>query len=314
MSDQDGRRGEEFPPHPEAAIEGLVGQLEGVDFSPTDPTMGDAFGSWWRRAARAAALGRPEPFQRWPRLADELRLSWRDVVVASGRSILGTLETVQGLEGDRAVIDAEDLRCLYAIESEVTGLITWDPAVTELIGLVVGAADSRPLTEAGVELLRRHAVSFPLASSRRIPPVAEPLSGIDLAVGTAPVMPVRHVAATSSEAVDEVALFDGGRPSDRMMARFADRQGEAVTPGGRLFRAIPHLDRWWGIRVRIEGEGAAGIVAARLGSLRLEPLPIEDDDAGHFEASLAGLTPDVQSRLVASEIMLRSVDGGRFTV
>ena len=140
MSDQDGRRGEEFPPHPEAAIEGLVGQLEGVDFSPTDPTMGDAFGSWWRRAARAAALGRPEPFQRWPRLADELRLSWRDVVVASGRSILGTLETVQGLEGDRAVIDAEDLRCLYAIESEVTGLITWDPAVTELIGLVVGAA------------------------------------------------------------------------------------------------------------------------------------------------------------------------------
>ena len=314
MSDQDGIRGEESPPDSEAAIERLVDQLDREIVSTTDASVAAAFGTWWRRAARAAALGRPEPFLRWPRLAEERRLSWSEVVVASGKGILNTLETVQGLEGDRAVIDAEDLWCLHAIEPEATGLITWDPSVTDLVGLVVEAADSRPLTESGVELLRRHAARFPLAASRRIPSLAEPLSGIDLAVGAAPVTPVQHVAATVSEVVEDAVLFDGGRPSDRMIARFADRQGEAVTPGGRLFRAIPQLDRWWGVRVRIEGEGAAGIVAARLGSLGLERRTIEDENAGHFETSLAGLTPDVQSRLVASEIMLRSVDGGRFTV
>ena len=69
-----------------------------------------------------------------------------------------------------------------------------------------------------------------------------------------------------------------------------------------------------GFSARSSGDGAASVAAARLGSRGLERLAVEDPDAVVFETSLAGLSPDVQSRLVASEIMLRSIDGGRFTM
>ena len=272
------------------------------------------FDGWWIRAARAAALGHPEPFERWPALAGSRRIRGGDVIDRLGRSILQRLETAAGPAGDEAVVDAEDLGCLSIVEPSVTGLIDWDVAAVEMVRLVVAAAESRVLSEAGVEAIRRHARWFPLPAPYRLPAVAEPLSGIDLVVAAAPASPVRHVAATPMVAEPEAVLFDGGRPSTSMIERFAGREGEAVTPGGHLLRAAPRLDRWWGVRVRLEGDGAASVAAARLGSRGLERLAVEDPDAVVFETSLAGLSPDVQSRLVASEIMLRSIDGGRFTM
>lgn len=281
-----------------------------VEWLRTEPTTSKGFEAWWLGAARAAGLGRHEPFLRWPAIASRIGVSAEVAIKRVCGSVLERLEGPIGMDGDRAVVDAEDLACLQSVEPVTTALLAWPNG---WVRMAVAAAESRALCAAGVETIRRHAVMFPLSEAMRLPVVALPLEPIDLMAGARRPGPVQVLAEVALVSETELVSFDDGRPSPRMIERFARRRGEGVTPTGRLFRAEPVLDRWWGVRVRVEGDGAGGVSDARLGSLRMTRHPGENGD-WHFEASLAGMTPDVQSRLLCSQLMLRSRDGGRFTV
>ena len=285
--------------------------LAGLD---TPPATAEEFGIWWIRSARAAVLGEPEAFDRWPSLATSLSLPPDGVIDRVCRTILRRLESDPGPSGDDAVVDAEDLLCLRGVEPERTRLVSWSGRLDDLVTLTVDAAGDRVLASEGVAAIRAHADAFPLPGRFRLPAIDHPLDHVDLLVGTTPLRPIAHVAAEPEAAGAEVAMFDGGRPSTRMMDRFAGRRGDAVSPRGRFFVAEPKLDAWWGVRIRIEGDGAETVLAARLGSRALDRLDVEEPGVTHFETSLAGFTPDVQSRLIGSEIMLRTSDGGRFSM
>ena len=125
---------------------------------------------------------------------------------------------------------------------------------------------------------------------------------------TPPVRPVCAVPSFEGELV-----FDGGRPSPRMMSTFGRRQGMILCGDGSkaMVRAILEPD--WRISVEFDAEHdwCGRIDGVRLGALSAAAL---DEDQDTWIASLSDFGLDTQTRLVGQPIMVTLSSGERFSM
>ena len=83
--------------------------------------------------------------------------------------------------------------------------------------------------------------------------------------------------------LETMALFDGGRPTETMLRRFADRKGEGVTPNQAMVRVMPQLDEFWGVVVRIAGDASGLVRSVRLGTRPMQRVEVPDGDRGDLD-------------------------------
>ena len=270
---------------------------------------------WWLRAARLAVLGHPSCFDGWPQLAADTGV---DVVRALRAAGLEGIEVLTDARGERlaeALVDAEDVACLMAVEPERTRLL---PAVafTGVSALWLEAAAEVVLdVDARVRLVRhRRAWTMPVTVG--LPVIDEGLDELELRLAVADCPPPVRLAPVFAYA-EEVATFDSGRPTEGMIRRFSERRGEGVTRDGRGLRVEGVLDPQWRVTVWIRGAAVEAIRTVRLGMLALMPDPdfdpVDGDEQPYF-AALATLPLDVRTRLVSSEIALSTGAGDRFVL
>lgn len=297
-----------------ALLAGLRRELEaeaswfeqGDEASAGAPEPQDFVG-WLLRAARLAACGDREPFRMWPRLATGLGINVEDAVAEAAATGIAVLDESSGIPLGEAVCDAEDASCLLAMEGETTGLLQ---ASAPRLGLWASAAEEIPLDDLAFETVEHRRVTWPVPSPARLAIVATPLHELDfLITARTATRPVR--LAPIFDAAPELAHFDGGKPSPRMLDRFNARRGRGVTPSGLELEVRAVLDEWWGVFVRIEGSAVKAIRHVRLGTLVLREVA---DQPGLWTAAIDRMPLEAILRILNGDIAVRTDDGGRFLV
>jgi hypothetical protein len=270
------------------------------------PEAGDLV-SWMLRAARLAAVGDGTPFAAWPQLASILNVDVIDAITKTAISSTKTLEESGGHALGEAIGDAEDASCLRSVEPGLTGLLA---AVFPILDLWIDAAEECPLDDDAIDLVHARRETWDLGEAERLAVVRTPLHELDLQVTAGLNGGVQRLAPVF-ELAEDLALFADGKPSKRMLAQFNARKGQGVTPGGLDIIVEPILDEWWDVFVRIKGTAAKFVRQVRLGTLLLERL---EDDAALWTVSLKNLPLDPLTRLVGSDIAIKTTDGGRFLI
>ncbi len=304
---------------PAARLERLRARVQNGPPVPADASPHERrgeFAAWWLMAGRLAALGDDGPFRTWPRVAGALAIDAIESIAESARHGVRILGDGGGEPLAEAIIDAEDAGCLAEAEARTTALLDGLSPIVD--AWMEAAADAVP-DEDAAEVLREHAVAFPLPSSARLPAVGTPLTSVELMAAAAS-MPMRRPTrlAPVFEFEETLALFDGGRPTETMLRRFAERRGEGVTPGEAMMRMTPQLDEFWGVVVRIAGDASELVRSVRLGTRpmrRVAPSETDGDPAADgvlYETVLAGLPLAERLRLLRSDIGITTADGGRF--
>ena len=260
------------------------------------------------RAARLSALGEPDRLLAWPGLATRAGLdavaSIREMA-AAGQSVLDGVA-----EGDlaQAIIDAEDAACLRIQEPKHTGLLS---GLEEVLACWSDSAEHAVPDALVVESLERHAVVWPLPDDCRLAIVAEPIDGHDLELAARlpadpPIRISKHGAALIEE--EELAMLDDGRPSRRLMDRFAAKRGGHELGSIGQIAARGELDEWWGVRLVLEGPVSAHVHSIRLGSM---PLRRDADDSELWSVRLHPLSLASRLRMIAMDFCIRLNDGTR---
>ena len=270
------------------------------------PEAGDLV-SWILRAARLAAIGDETKLAAWPKLASTLGIDVVDAMTKSAIASIKTLEESGGHALGEAIGDAEDASCLRSVEPRITGLL--EP-IFPLLDLWIETAEECPLDDDALDLVHARRETWELGGAERLAVVETPLHEIDLHIAAGLHGGVQRLAPVF-ELAEDLALFADGKPSSRMLDQFNARGGQGVTPGGLDIIVEPTLDEWWYVFVRIKGAAAKVVRQVRLGTLLLERL---DDDAALWTVSLKDLPLDPLTRLVGSDIAIKTTDGGRFLI
>lgn len=277
-----------------------------ADSAEDAPEARDLF-AWLLRAARLAACGDTAPFQTWPRLATRLGVHVADVVAEAAAAGVAVLDESSGIPLGEGICDAEDASCLLAVEGELTGLLQdsmpW-------LRLWVSAAEEIPLDDLAFEIVEHRRIAWPVPAAARLAIVATPLHELDLLLAARMEMPAIRLSPVFDSA-PELAHFDGGRPSPRMLDRFNARHGRGVTPSGLDLEVRAVLDEWWGVFVRIEGSAVKAIRHVRLGTL---PMKEVADQPGLWTAAINQMPLEAILRILNGDIAVRTDDGGRFLV
>jgi hypothetical protein len=225
-------------------------------------------------------------------------------VAAAGITVL---DESSGIPLGEAIADAEDALCLLTVEGEFTGLLQ---GTTAWLRLWVDAAEEIPLDDLAFEIVEQRRFGWPVPGASRLAIVATPLHEIDFLVAAKASRPAIRLAPVFDSA-PELAHFDGGKPSPRMLDRFNARGGRGVTPSGLDLEVRAVLDEWWGVFVRIEGTAVAAIRHVRLGTLPLEEVA---DQPGLWTAVIDRMPLEAILRILNGDIAVRTDDGGRFLV
>ena len=297
-----------------------------ADAARLDPQdLAAEFAAWILRAVRLAAVGDAEGFDQWPALASEIGV---DVTASIRDAAMDGLETLGDARGERlaeAIIDAEDAACLRLIEPQRTNLLS-DESFARLLVLWVDAAEGVLTDEDAASVLDAHRTAWPLPATARLSVVETPLGELEHRLAATSIPPAVRLAPIFEHA-EELATFDGGRPTDGMIRRFASRRGQGETPSGRSLSVEGTLDPHWQVTVWIKGTASALVRGVRIGTRALEihpdfvPSADEEGDAEGAQArprpwsvSLAGLPLDVRTRLICGDVAISTLDGGRFLV
>ena len=277
-----------------------------VDSSAEAPEPRDFIG-WLLRAARLAACGDPVPFQAWPRLATKLGIRVADAIAETAEAGIAVLDESSGIPLGEGIGDAEDASCLMAVEGELTGLLQDSAAWVRLWTM---AAEEIPLDDLAFEIVEHRRLTWPIPSAARLAIVATPLHEIDFLTAAKVTTPAVRLAPVFDSA-PELAHFDGGRPSPRMLDRFNSRHGRGVTPSGLDLEVRAVLDEWWGVFIRIEGTAVKATRHVRLGTLALKEVA---DQPGLWTAAIDRMPLEAILRILNGDIAVRTDDGGRFLV
>ena len=288
-------------------LDDVAGWLRGGSGATGDSPEAHDFVDWLLRAARLAACGDDEPFRTWPEIATTLGIDVTRAVADAAATGITVLDESAGIPLGEAVCDAEDASCLMMIEPSRTGLLD---ACMSRLGLWTSAAGEVPLDDLAFEVVEHRRSAWPVPVPARLPIVAAPLHEVDLLIAASAATPAVRLAPIF-EAVEEMAQFDGGRPSPRMIERFEARRGRGVTPGGLSLEVRGTLDEWWGVFVRIEGAAVSTIRHVRLGTM---PLQRNSESPEVWEVALGGMPLETILRLLNGDIAIRTADGGRFLV
>lgn len=269
-------------------------------------------------AARLAALGDEAVFGDWPSdlrsrfgeaASGDLVAKIRDACLA----LIPRLRSGSGSELASALRTAQSLQSLLEADRAHGGLLEPAHAIIEAMGL---DCDGLPLDdEAAAELAecpelrsQRTAWLIPLLAAPVGATASAALAHARRALGPVPVRQVRAVEALEAELV-----FDGGRPSQRMIERFAARRGTMVFEDETTAEVRAILEPDWQVKIQFAGdpERLQRIDRVRLGTRAAEPL---DEDRDFWRASLAELGVNAQTLLVNQPIMVQMRDGVRFSL
>ena len=276
------------------------------------------FVSWMLEAARLAALGDVEPFTEWPRLATAAGV---DLDAAMRRRALAGIEAIEkadGVELAEGVVSAEDAAFLVAIEAATTDLLGEGAGIAALRTWIDAAGEAVPDEEA-IEAIVAHGRRWPVTPERRLPVVERPLGELDLVSGgvlSQPGARWRRVLPRS-ERVEELAVFDDGRPTPGMIDRFAARRGRADLRDGTSCEIDSELDPFWQVSVSVQpGERVrrvrlgAVVLAAHADQEGAASLDVEGTRTWFVGLSRHPL--DVRIRLASSDLVVETDDGDRF--
>ena len=276
-------------------------------------------------SARLAAFGIEQPYRDWPSSisAEQARdlpslLQARCLHVIQDLNEIGSQSS--GRSGDSSLDStleqAQDLHCLHVIDRRHGALLA--PAHPAFEGL--SHVCSRVLLDDDA------AAGLEEASARRrcdlmdprcvLPVMLHPLGdsarlAVALDNASRPAIPV--VEVTPLPVFEGELVFDGGRPSQRMMRRFAERCGLIRCLDGSECDVRAVLEEDWRISIEFNGPEAwcRRIDRVRLGSRTTLP---DDDRRDFWSTSLQALGLDAQTRLVGQPILVALTNGERFSL
>ena len=267
-------------------------------------------------AARLCAWGEETAFRSWPSLigapaATELppRLS------ALCLDLLGRLRSQHGHPLAATLIECQDVCSLLTADLAHGMLLqeSHDP-----LAAVVHECDSVLLDDEAAVLLEEftRAQHLDLLSTEWVLGVVRHPLGetarLELArVAGSCTPPVRPICAVPS--FEGELVFDGGRPSTRMMSAFSKRRGMILCDDGSkaVVRAVLEAD--WRVSVEFDADPDW---CGRIDGVRLGALPAEaiDDDLDTWVTSLSNYGLDTQTKLVGQPIMVCLSNGERFSM
>ena len=130
----------------------------------------------------------------------------------------------------------------------------------------------------------------------------------DAALAAPPVTVINPVPRFARELV-----FDGGRPSPRMIENFQNRQGRILCADGTHAGVRAILEPDWRISVEFDADElwCDRIDSVRIGVLTASTL---DEDRDTWIASLGPFGLDTQTRLVGQPIVIALASGERFSI
>ena len=268
--------------------------------------------------ARLAALGDDQPYRDWPRVigGEQAEALVHSIETACAALIIG-LRQAEGTSADLdLLLEAQAFDSLLQVDRRQGGLL--EPIHQKIEALVLEASELLPNDELA-EALAEHPELQLIDAEARIPTLSAPigltarsaLARAGLELGSIPVKQVCRI-----EQLEPELAFDDGRPSERMIDRFASRRGVMSFDDGTMTEVRAVLESDWRISVQFGGAGDAGAVGpnvdlVRLGAREAEPL---DEGRDFWTLSLARLGVDAQTRLVNQPIMILMSDGQRFSL
>jgi hypothetical protein len=269
-------------------------------------------------AARLAVLGDDQAYRDWPRAVGSVQAgALAGSIDSACTTLILDLRGSDGTVGDLGlVLEAQAFDSLAQVDQRLGGLLQPTYRLIEAVVLEVsGLLPDDELAEA----LAEHPELQLIDEEHRLPSLVAPvgltarsaLARSGLEIGSIPVKKVCHI-----EQLEPELAFDGGRPSERMIDRFASRRGVMSFDDGTMTEVRAVLEEDWRVSVQFDGAGDAGAVGpgvdlVRLGACQAEPL---DDHRDFWTLSLARFGVDAQTRLVNQPIMILMSDGQRFSL
>ncbi|MAJ47958.1 MAG: hypothetical protein CBC35_11945 [Planctomycetes bacterium TMED75] len=294
-----------------------------------DSSINDAIGALQKRlaaagdpieqlfsAARLCAWGETEVFRSWPSLigspaASELHPRLGALCLA----LLRRLRSQDGATLAATLIECQDV-CSLLTADRVHGRLLQQ--LHDLLAGVVHECDSVLLDDEAAELLHE----FTQSQHLDLLPAEWVLGSVRHPLGATARMELARVAGSCTPPVREVCavpsfegelVFDGGRPSTRMMSSFGKRRGMILCSDGSkaVVRAVLESD--WRISVEFDADL---VWCGRIDRVRLGALPAEalDEDRDTWVASLSEYGLDTQTKLVGQPIMVCLSNGERFSM
>lgn len=265
-------------------------------------------------AAWLASLGDFEAYRSWPsRIPAEEAATIPDWLSSSCRMLILRLRKESGRNLADALLRAQELVCLMYVDQEHGALLE---AQYESIAGVLLECARLPLDDVAALGLEEHIDLQFLNRDHVIPIVAYPLgttacSALASMAQQDSVNDVQPVCPVPT--FEEELVFDSGRPSDRMMDRFAERRGALHCRDGSSSEVRAVLEEDWRISVQFTASDTwcEKIDRVRIGTRVAECI---DDHRDFWIASLGELSLDAQTRLINQPILVTLVTGERFSL
>ncbi len=272
--------------------------------------------------ARLAAIGEPDAYRAWPGALGDRAAELPEGIDAACLDLVVRLRRAEGEELVRALLDAQAFHVLRLVDRDMGGLLEPSHAVIEAMLL---DCDGLPLDdEAAGELhglleleLTPDAFLLPILAAPVGLTTCMAIAEARLAVGIPPVEHIGQVARfDKADQLEPELAFDGGRPSARMIERFARRRGEMRFDDGTTAEVRAVLEEDWQVTVKFriaESDEAwcRRIDLVRIGARLARPI---DDLRDFWTTSLANLGVDAQTRLMNQPILVKMSNGQRFSI
>lgn len=268
-------------------------------------------------SARLAAFGIDKPYRDWPgSISQDQAQALPGLLRAHCLRVVRELNQTQGEGLFSALVEAQDLHCLHVIDLRHGALLASVHSEFEALRHVCS----------GLPIDDEAACMIEETSMGRRCDLMDPECVLPLMLhpmGDSAVLAVAHeVASRQMIPVVEVTplpvfegelVFDGGRPSQRMIRRFAERCGLITCRDGSACDVRAVLEEDWRVSIEFNGPEAwcRRIDRVRLGSRTAVP---DDEHRDFWSTSLQTLGLDAQTRLVGQPILVALTNGERFSL
>ena len=262
------------------------------------------------------AWGEEEPYRAWPtRIDPDAASGLPSSIRSTCHELIGRLRSSRGPALAAALIECQDLLVLLRSDQAHGGLLEevhehLEGVVHECRAVLLDDEASALLDESAralhLDLLAPEwvlgIVRHPIGETQRLE-LARVASLADQ-----PVRPICPLPVFEGELV-----FDGGRPSPRMMDAFQKRRGQILCGDGSnaVVRAVLESD--WRVTVEFDADQAW---CERIDGIRLGALPAEslDEHRDAWAASLAPYGLDTQTKMISQPIVVTLSTGERFSM
>jgi len=266
------------------------------------------------QAAWLAALGEPDHFVTWPSMfTREESAAIPDWITETCSALVVQLREATGERLVDCLLRAQAFACLMQWDREHGSLL--EPVHRSIEAVMLECSPTMIDDDAACVLQENEEVRF-LRAEDRLPVISHPVgvTACTILVNAAlvagldePARPICTIPVFEPELV-----YDTGRPSERMMRRYAERQGVLQCRDGSSTRVQAVLEEDWRVSIQFESESKSWcdkIDKVRVGTRMAETM---DEDREFWTASLAQLGLDAQTRLVNQPILVTLATGERF--